>query len=95
MNKFFSCLTFAVAFFSLSGVVYAECTGDCLQYCGPSGSHGYCVDYIQYRLGIKQDGNAGNWIGNINASDVRPTDDGAGRRFFKLVECGLQPFRSD
>ncbi len=47
-----------------SGVSYASCSGSCYDlYCGPSGSHGYCTDYILYRRGVKQSGDAKLWHG--------------------------------
>ncbi len=60
----------AVMFFICAGDCYAECGGSCAQYCGS----GYCTDYIFYRLGVKQQGNAKDWSGNISADQVRSGD---------------------
>lgn len=60
--------------FGMNNIGNAECTSECLQYCGPSGSHGYCVDYVRSRLGVAQTKDAGSWIGNINFGEVRADD---------------------
>jgi len=53
----------------------AECSGRCYDlYCGPSGSHGYCTDYVEHRLGARQGGDGGSWSGNINSDDVQSND---------------------
>ena len=43
---------------------------DCSKYFGK----GYCVDYIQHRLGKRPRGNAGTWSPNINNKDVKAGD---------------------
>lgn len=73
MQKTLYCLIM-LFFAGLANNSHADCTGECLQYCGPNGSHGYCVDYIQTRLGIKQSGNACDWTGNVSADNIQPND---------------------
>lgn len=68
------CLGFLIVFILCADIAKAECSDNCWQYCGPSGSHGYCTDYIYSRLGARQSGNASQWYGNVNASDVQAND---------------------
>ena len=60
-----------IAFFLLSASAIPKCLAvDCNKYFG----HGYCTDYIQYRIGFRQSKDAGKWQGNISASQVRVGD---------------------
>lgn len=45
-------------------------TVDCSKYFGK----GYCIDHIKNKTGKKQSGDAKNWRGNINKTDVRKGD---------------------
>jgi len=74
MKRIFFCLAVFFIYLGFAEVLCASCTGDCLKYCGPNGDHGYCVDYIQFRLGTKQKGNANEWTGNVCPDDVRRDD---------------------
>lgn len=64
-------------FFTMLNASYvnATCSGTCYDlYCGPNGNHGYCTDYIQHRLGVRQSGDGGNWEGNLDSNDVEVGD---------------------
>ncbi len=52
--------------------VHATCSGICYTlYCGPSGSHGYCTDYVESRLGSKPAGDAKEWTAGNGFSAVQ------------------------
>jgi len=69
------CLLVGFILFDSTSVLFATCSKDCWQYCGvPNGSHGYCVDYVEYRVRARQSGDAGTWTGNICPDDVRRDD---------------------
>ncbi len=73
MKNYGMLLIFVFCF--LCDKTYATCTGRCYElYCGPNGSHGYCVDYIVQRRGFRQMGDAREWVGNISRDDVRMGD---------------------
>jgi hypothetical protein len=76
MKEIFSFLLgILVSLLCLATISFAICDGNCVQYCGnPNGSHGYCVDYIQYRLGVSQGGDARTWTGNISVDEVQAND---------------------
>lgn len=59
---------------SISGLVSAECSKDCWQYCGPNGDKGYCTDYIKSKGKRIPGGNANQWPSNVAKSDVRQGD---------------------
>lgn len=77
MKKISSCLMLVLAFLFLATASFATCDGNCVQYCGnPNGSHGYCVDYVQYRLGVSQGRDAKLWQGTdgIGVNEVQVND---------------------
>ncbi|HZS46011.1 MAG TPA: CHAP domain-containing protein [Blastocatellia bacterium] len=49
----------------------ASSAANCSKYLSEGG---YCTDYIKFRTGKKQSGDAHLWVGNVNVKDARAGD---------------------